>query len=88
MKHAFKGQKEGIISISFLKEDNDWLSLMIADNGIGLPQDYNIEEADSLGITLMRGLSDQLKAEFEFTGWPAVRIRLRWKKSKLQKSFK
>jgi two-component sensor histidine kinase len=88
MKHAFKGQKEGIISISFLKEDNDWLSLMIADNGIGLPQDYNIEEADSLGITLMRGLSDQLKAEFEFTGWPAVRIRMRWKKSKLQKSFK
>ncbi len=39
--------------------------LSISDNGIGIPEDIEIEELDSLGMQLVITLVDQLDGELE-----------------------
>ena len=35
--------------------------LIVADNGHGLPENYNHSKNDSFGMTLMRGMAEDLK---------------------------
>jgi two-component sensor histidine kinase len=39
--------------------------LTVSDNGVGIPEDLDIEELDSLGMQLVTSLVDQLDGEFE-----------------------
>lgn len=65
IKHAFEGQEKGKIAIELKKADNQ-ISLRISDNGKGLPEGYN-GQGDSLGMSLINTLGDQLDAEYKFT---------------------
>ncbi|MDZ7719863.1 MAG: PAS domain S-box protein [Balneolaceae bacterium] len=62
LKHAFPGKKEGKVCVT-LDSDNDTFILIIEDNGIGLPDGFNIETAQDMGMTLVRILSKQLEAD-------------------------
>jgi len=60
-KHAFKGRKEGKIEISVLVE-NDEIRIIVRDDGIGIPADFDVNRSNSLGIKLIRTLvQHQLK---------------------------
>lgn len=63
-KHAFKGKTNGSIYISFSQEDNK-IKLIVKDNGIGLRPEY--ETSESLGITVIQSLCEQLEGKYEFT---------------------
>jgi len=39
--------------------------LIISDNGIGIPEDFNLEDSNSLGLQLVKTLVDQLGGEVE-----------------------
>ncbi|ASS47512.1 MAG: hypothetical protein A3D31_16900 [Candidatus Fluviicola riflensis] len=60
-KYAFPDRK-GIIEISFTKE-NKLFVLVVKDNGIGLPENYDIDKNSSLGLQLIVTLAEQLDAE-------------------------
>jgi len=62
IKYAFP-DREGLIHISIIEED-DYLLLTIADNGIGLPNDFDKVKTNSLGMKLMKGLSKEIDARF------------------------
>jgi two-component system, sensor histidine kinase PdtaS len=64
IKYAFPENKNGVITISMKHETNDHFSLTISDNGVGLPPDFDSEHADSLGMSLMQGLSEDIGARF------------------------
>ena len=38
----------------------------VTDNGIGLAEDFDINELNSLGMTLIKTLSEQLNATFDW----------------------
>ncbi|MFC1887784.1 histidine kinase dimerization/phosphoacceptor domain -containing protein [Candidatus Cloacimonadota bacterium] len=63
LKHAFPNNTEGLISISFKELGNEEFFLKIVDNGIGIPENFNFVQADSLGALLINILSEQIKAE-------------------------
>ncbi len=66
-KHAFKGRDKGKVTIELTQTDiNDYMKLAIIDDGIGIPEDFNPKESDSLGLSLIDMLSDQIKAEYYF----------------------
>ncbi|MFZ6050674.1 PAS domain S-box protein [Halocola ammonii] len=48
-----------------VKQNKRTISLLVADNGVGLPEDFKHEESDSLGIQLVYTLSEQLDAKLE-----------------------
>jgi PAS domain S-box-containing protein len=59
LKHAFPDRKQGIISIS-LSDENDHITMAIADNGVGLSKDIDVDETKTLGLKLVRNLTQQL----------------------------
>lgn len=79
IKYAFPEDGKGFIHIVLKRNNDHLLSLEIADNGIGLPSGYIPESADTLGMSLMRGLTEQLDGSFQIEGWKGVRIGITWK---------
>jgi len=67
LKYAFEGMESGTISISFSKLSDGRLKLIVSDNGIGLPNDFDIENADSLGLQLVTTLITQIGGELELS---------------------
>ncbi len=65
-KHAFKGREKGEIVIRLSKAENDKTVLTISDNGVGLPDYFDAQESDSLGLKLIDSLSEQLSAEYHY----------------------
>lgn len=62
-KHAFKNKKEGRILIS-LQNEGDEIILEIEDDGEGLAKDKKVKEIQSLGLTLIDTLTQQLEGTF------------------------
>jgi len=60
IKYAFPEQR-GTVSVDINIED-DVVSIVIRDNGIGMPDGFNIEKSQTLGLSLIRGLAKQLSA--------------------------
>ena len=62
LKHAYKGKTgSGTITISFLpKEDGDGYRFSVADDGNGVPDDFDIEDTSSMGLEIVRILTQQL----------------------------
>jgi two-component sensor histidine kinase len=46
--------------------EGDRIKLELADNGIGMPQIDNEAEPESLGLRLMKGLSEDIDADISF----------------------
>ncbi|HET8686902.1 MAG TPA: histidine kinase dimerization/phosphoacceptor domain -containing protein, partial [Methanosarcina sp.] len=71
LKHAFQGKDEGEIRIKLCREKYGERSkstnfiLTVSDNGVGIPEDLDIEDLDSLGIQLINTLVEQLNGELE-----------------------
>jgi two-component sensor histidine kinase len=64
IKYAFD-EHGGKIFVALQKFENDGLMLCISDNGKGLPQDFDLKKASSLGMEMMKALSKQLGGEFK-----------------------
>ena len=66
LKHAFKGRKTGRIQIHFKHSENGRLLLVVRDDGVGLPNGFSLDSTPSLGLRLVKILTDQLKGNLEF----------------------
>jgi PAS domain S-box-containing protein len=78
LKHAFPDRKKGEIRIKLSREEKEEctrsitedrkstsFTLTVSDDGVGIPENLNLEELDSLGFQLVTSLVDQLDGEFE-----------------------
>jgi PAS domain S-box-containing protein len=77
LKHAFSGRDKGEIRIKLCREKttectdsiegckSTYFILTVSDNGIGIPDNFNVEDLDSLGMQLVTSLVDQLDGGFE-----------------------
>ncbi|WP_121812182.1 tetratricopeptide repeat-containing sensor histidine kinase [Mucilaginibacter kameinonensis] len=78
VKYAFEG-KAGQIMISFVRDEQDLVNLVVADNGRGLPGNFDALRNKSLGMQMMNGLARQLRGEFEISGSNGVTVSVRFK---------
>ncbi|WP_440999100.1 PAS domain S-box protein [Fodinibius sp. SL11] len=65
-KHAFDANERGTIEI-LLKEKAQAISIIVRDNGAGLPGGFCIEGQTSIGMNLIESLTDQLEGELFYT---------------------
>ncbi|RXA21869.1 sensor histidine kinase [Methanosarcina sp. MSH10X1] len=80
LKHAFPDRHNGTIRITLHREGNrECISsivksegckgtafvLKVSDNGVGIPENLDIEELDSLGMQLVTSLADQIDGKLE-----------------------
>jgi two-component sensor histidine kinase/DNA-binding NarL/FixJ family response regulator len=65
-KHAFVNRKEGKIEVSFGASEEGGVSLAISDDGVGLPNGFDINKSKTLGLRLVKILAeDQLQGKLE-----------------------
>lgn len=60
LKHGFGVGQSGEIYIKLYNDDDSNFRLCIGDNGIGYDNNFNIEDAGSLGLQLIDSLTEQL----------------------------
>jgi two-component sensor histidine kinase len=82
IKYAFPTGKEGEISISLQHINKELLRLTITDNGKGLPANFDIKTVDSLGMELMKALSEQLGGSFDIKNNNGVCIIIEFQQEK------
>jgi two-component system, sensor histidine kinase PdtaS len=65
MKYAFPEARPGMIRIALLQQ-GDSIRLNVQDNGIGIPGGVAADKQTSLGLALIKGLTDDLKGVVQF----------------------
>ena len=64
IEHAFQNQQNGIINLK-LRKEGEQFSLLISDNGSGIPEGYKIDKNESLGSEIVSSLVEQLNGKIE-----------------------
>jgi len=59
MKHAFAGRDRGLITLSVTSQE-DTFSMVIADDGIGLPESVDFEQSTGFGMKIVGMLVEQI----------------------------
>ncbi|MEG3986846.1 PAS domain S-box protein [Microcoleus sp. S28C3] len=62
LKYAFPPSLGGEISIIFFEGSNHQFNLTIQDNGRGFPENFDVENTETLGLQLVKMLAYQLEA--------------------------
>lgn len=69
LKHAFPeeraGRKEGKICLSLSSNGKGEVRLIVSDNGVGLPKDFDFRQTESLGLQLVNDLVEQLDGSLQ-----------------------
>ena len=60
LKYAFSKTLTGLITIKFYAISSQEFQLVIQDNGSGFPANFDVENAETLGLRLVRMLAYQL----------------------------
>jgi two-component sensor histidine kinase len=75
IKHAFPAGEPGTVVVAVCAAD-DHISLAVHDNGRGLPADFDLEHATSLGLRTVYLLARRLPAQVTVTGNGGTRFTL------------
>ncbi|MEL7832564.1 sensor histidine kinase [Fodinibius sp. Rm-B-1B1-1] len=65
-KHGFDNQEEGKISINLTKGENQ-ATLTVTNDGNTLPDNFSLDEDQSLGMTLVLTLTQQLEGDINYS---------------------
>ncbi|MCF6306794.1 MAG: tetratricopeptide repeat protein [Flavobacteriaceae bacterium] len=78
-KHGFINKKEGTITITLKALEDEYYQLTIYDNGNGLPVNFDINNTNSLGLRLVKGLSRQIGGSCEFKNGTGTTVIIKFK---------
>jgi two-component sensor histidine kinase len=87
LKYAFPGGRPGLIAVTLAEADEQHFLLTVADNGIGLGEDFDFSGCRTLGMILMKGLSRQLRGTFKLESADGLTIRVLFSNSTPTNSY-
>ncbi|WP_171032767.1 sensor histidine kinase [Fodinibius saliphilus] len=77
-KHGFNGQDKGQLRIELKQNDKD-VNIVIDDNGKGLPEDFDIQDTSSLGLSMVQQLTTQLNGDLSIQNGTGARFEIQFK---------
>ncbi len=80
-KYAFVNQDKGEIQVALTTTHHQGYCLIVADNGVGLPHDIDIEKTKTLGLKLVKWLTEQLKGQLRVENHVGSKFILEFKMS-------
>jgi PAS domain S-box-containing protein len=81
LKYAFPADARGEVNITFGHADARYV-LRVSDTGVGLPADFDPERGKSLGMKLVRMLTDQLRGEMSFRNGAGTTFEIKFPEEK------
>ncbi len=85
MKYAFRGRKKGSIRVS-AEQEGKRITFCVDDDGVGLPENFDHRNFDSLGMTLVEQLINQLEGDISFESRDGAHVHFGFEKGKSQGS--
>jgi len=80
LKYAFPDGRKGEIFVALHKSGKDGFELEVSDNGVGMPEEIDFFSSASLGLKLIKNLSErQLKGKIEIKRSKGTKIRITFK---------
>ncbi len=93
LKHAFGEGRRGRVSVRMSRAEppeapgatvkagtaERWFELVVADDGKGLPEDFDPASAKTLGLRIVRTLVKQLRGGMELRGGNGAEFRIRFR---------
>ncbi|WP_454801320.1 tetratricopeptide repeat-containing sensor histidine kinase [Mucilaginibacter phyllosphaerae] len=76
IKYAFKDHSDAIISVGLNVAGENEIILIVSDNGIGLPAGFDALNSHSFGMTMMKGLTEDLEGLFELSSLGGTKIKI------------
>ena len=79
LKHAFPNDTAGDVSVA-LEHDSATgdVCLIVSDNGIGLPVDFDWRQSSSLGLDIVQMLAGQIRASVQTGPGPGTEFRIKF----------
>ncbi len=65
LKYAFPEDRKGEIKVAICMNDIGRVEMTVSDNGVGIPENLDFRNTDSLGLLLVNALTGQLQGEIE-----------------------
>ena len=62
IRHGFREGDEGNIYITILREEHN-IIILFEDDGMGLPEDFDLDNLSSLGLMIVKNLTAQIEGE-------------------------
>ena len=78
LKYAFPHKDKGTIYIGLHFDEDNYYTLTIRDNGIGLPPDWELKAVNSLGLKLVEILAQQLEGTLQVNSHLGTEFSLRF----------
>jgi two-component sensor histidine kinase len=80
LKYAFPVGRKGEINIAFSQDNSNIYELFVGDNGVGISEDMDIKNTDSLGLRLVTMLViDQLEGEIDLKRNNGTKFSIKFK---------
>ena len=80
VKYAFPVvEKKNTITVS-VSEINEIVEIAVADNGVGLPKDFDVNKTNTLGLQLVSTLTEQLDGKLEVKSDNGAIFKINFKK--------
>lgn len=70
IKYGQINREGGQINIAFIADGGGFCTLQFSDNGVGMPQQFDIKKSNSLGLKIVQELSRQLKGTLNYVAAP------------------
>jgi len=65
LEHGYERQEGGTVTVN-LSDDGEQVTISVDDDGVGLPEEFDLGQTDSLGLQIVKALAEgDLKGSFE-----------------------
>jgi two-component sensor histidine kinase len=75
-KYAFEGRGHGVITIECLRQSEDRYRVVIADDGVGLPEGITWPIPGKIGALIVQTLRENAKSDFDVESAPNKGVRV------------
>jgi len=82
-RHAFPGNTSGTVWVGITRTAENRITLEVSDDGIGLPEFFDIRKVDTLGFQLVQGMVEQLKGELSFGAGRGLSCRVSFSEAQI-----
>ena len=83
VEHGYQDRDDGLVTVQ-LTDDGEWVTIIVGDDGSGLPEDFDLAEDGGLGLRIVRSLvQGDLKGRLEIKGERGVKAIVAFPKTPL-----
>jgi PAS domain S-box-containing protein len=87
IKHAFCDNREGFLKVEFYRDRDNYLNLIVSDNGVGFPEHIDFQNTNSMGFQVICTLTEQLEGTIELDRSNGTSFLLRFQELHYSKRF-